>query len=556
MNRSISDEIANAGGAVTFENCPKVLPQEHLTLIHQDILQIAGNFSDFLIAKGFNDRWGAITLTLSSSFSCRVTAVDGGGFAILIPLGFPARIRVLARILLRYWDNLLSIRTIQSPLDDLKMSKENIPDLLKPLLLNESNKEFWDQLFLLDKSLDIDEKFEPDVRELVYYSLLFLLSHEFTHIAHGHFELNARIKDSELLNDQKTLLIRGMEIDADDGASQLLLFVVLQDIQRVMSLGQETSLETCYLRLAYAVPMIFAISHTYNKFFGKYDAGNYNHPMVRCELFFNSIHQRLHGSPFIEPWLSASSEGFSKCVLALDQLNFEIATGRFGKVPDFKNLVLYHTLQYSTTQGGPTDYYTQKKCQEAIRLRNEVRKLLPFFGASYDCPLKVTTINSSNSERILLGVYGVDPPTIELLKDNLGSEQVLCFIPPDTGDSEKYDSTKFKDSLVSEAEAFGEKINHMLLFLDSQNDFAHGSYLFWTSISWVIDNQVKSLTCITDPLSQSMFRDQLNNCAERTTDPRAEELEASGRLLLANKFDIEVLKTQIYKHETRSEGKV
>lgn len=378
---TLESAIDLAGGPVTAENCPSVIPIDQFAEFVMTITSVGKHF-DRILSRTKSTQSGAIALTMSPAFACKVRTVQGG-FALLVPLGMPARMSILARLLLRYWGREKGVRIIRSVLDDVAGDADAVPPMLKPLFLEDFEPEkFWANLDDLDKAIDADPRTEPDVRELVHLSLVYLLSHEFTHVFHGHFDLLARSR-LENLGLSDTDIRRGIETDADDGAAAISMIILMDDIDRALAAGQPVQLELGWLRLAYAVTMLFAITDAHRKFLGAYEEGAYNHPMVRCELFIEGATRSMDAADSaLELWRTNSTAGWLRCVQALEDLNLDALGGTFGKLPQGIRPAPLHTLIYSAVTGGLTDQAVLDQCREARELMTRVRALLPLFQNS------------------------------------------------------------------------------------------------------------------------------------------------------------------------------
>ncbi|MBI4277568.1 MAG: hypothetical protein HY660_03845 [Armatimonadetes bacterium] len=380
---TLHDAIAIAGGLATAENCPGVIPLDHFAQLGATTASVGQHFDQVLV-RAKRRHQGAIALTMSPSFSCQVRPLGDDRFVLLVPLGMPARTRVLARLLLRYWGRERGVRVIRSALDDVPGDADAVPPLLKPVFLEDFEPDtFWERLRELDASIDTDPRTEPDVLELVHLALVYLLSHEFTHVLHGHFDLLERVRSGEvdLTRDD---VRRGIELDADDGAAALSMLILKDDVDRAVAAGQRGQSQAVgWLRLSYVVTMLFAITDAHRKFLGAYERGAYNHPMVRCEFFLEAAGRSLDAPKRVrDTWLANSTEGWKRCVQALDDLNLDALRGDFGKLPEGVHPAPLHTLLYSATPVGVTDRATLETLIEAHRLVHRIREHLPIFRKS------------------------------------------------------------------------------------------------------------------------------------------------------------------------------
>jgi len=543
---SLQEAIDLAGGSVTPENCPSVFPVDHFLQISIQ-LQGIGRQLDGILKKSGSETWGGMALTLSSSFSCKVRPIQDKGYAILIPIGVPARLRVLSRLLLSYWHLDSSPRFIRSPLDDVPGDRDAIPPLLKPLFLETVDTDYWDQLQELDRTIELDDGFEPDIQELVAIALIFLISHEFTHILHGHFDLMKRA-ENETLSLSQAEIRRGIEIDGDDGAAAISLWIQNELINEARAAVQQANQELGWLRLAYAVTMIFAISDAHQKYFGAYDRDSYNHPMVRCELFLQSAQRAISGPEGVQQsWVLNSSEGWKKCIMALENLTMDALSGKFGKLPEGVTPAPLHTLNYSGVPLGPTDWETMRKCREATNLLLKIRRLLPVFANSFsddDGQLNGTSENSierDNAQRQgVVGVFGVDADVMELLRNRLGSHMVRVYT-----EMEPPAEIQAKGSAAANIYAknvFLDSVDHIVLQI--QHSPVAMSWLFG-SLLRIRLGHIKSLTCLADIATEKNLRALMQNLSETANEPTAETLEADGKLLFLEQFDMAAFEKQL-----------
>lgn len=377
---SISDALAMSGGLVDPDNCPKTIPPRQYIDILQTFASLGQHYEDVMNIAGV-DYPCMMAMTLSPGFSCKVRQVKEG-YAILVPAGVPARIHVLTKLLIQYWGNESQIHIIRSPLDKIPWDFEAIPPKLRPIFSEDFEDDvFWQELEALDKSLEINALQEVEALELTHLALVYLISHEFSHIKHGHFELLQNIKDSkyELSEDE---IKCGLEIDADAGASSLSMYVLNQDIQKAQQRGEPAQMELAWLRLSYAITMIYAISDAHQKHFSAYENSTYSHPMVRCELFFSSVERAMSSSTdeAKKLWLQNSTEGWRRCIWAFNDLSKDAMAGKFGPRPDGVPRSPLHTLLYSMSPMSTAERIMLEDCDKAMKLMYKVRKLLPAFN--------------------------------------------------------------------------------------------------------------------------------------------------------------------------------
>jgi hypothetical protein len=370
---NLDEIIIESGGSVIQTSCPAVIPQALLSMVNVWIPTIQEFFNKIQI-----DDEVVIALVNSPGFCCRVRCLKQNKYVILVPLGMIARIRVLSRLLMRYWKKESRTQIINSPLDNISWHKEGIPKLLKPIFLDDTDFDsYWDEIYELDKTIDIDQQFDGRVNELVFLSLVYLTSHEFTHILHGHFDLLDRLQ-RENFEISKEEIQRGLELDADDGATAVSMEFLLSMEELVLIWRQE---EPNYLNifwLSYAVTMLLGVFDAHNKYLGSYDKGSYNHPLIRRELFSISMLKCIDASESIKEHIKfLEFDGWQKCFFAFNDLTLDAMNGMFGKVSEDYQAPL-HTLLYGTPWGA-AHRVEFDLIREALKLQEQVRTLLPIF---------------------------------------------------------------------------------------------------------------------------------------------------------------------------------
>lgn len=377
----LEDAITLAGGAVTLDSLPEVIPRDAFEVLLSTFYRTNAHFMELSQLAGRDISW-AIVLTQSPGFSCAVHQLQDR-YVIFVPIGMVARARVMARLLLRHWRVKRYPHFVRSPADKIDDEAGNIPPLLQPIFLDSLPAEtFWKGILELDRSLELEAGFEQDVRELVHLAVLYLLSHEFTHVLHGHFDLIAEARSGACRMDIAHLS-RGLELDADDGAARTTMWILNRDIMQAIEVGKQASWELGWLRLGYVVTMLFAISDTTRKYYAAYDVGAHNHPLIRCELFFASAEQSINEPEKVKAiWRENSCAGWLRCLVALETLNFEAIAGKFGALPPGTDHALLHTMLYGIIRDGPINREIIERVIQAAALRDEVRKLLPIYNQS------------------------------------------------------------------------------------------------------------------------------------------------------------------------------
>lgn len=384
MNQlSLEEAILEAGGTSTANNRPSLISATQYLEMVSTLDSLGAHFTDILESADLAHIGGPLVLTNRPSFSCSAKRLPDGSFALFVPMGVPARLRVLARLLLRFWGKESRVQVVRSVFDNIPNEKDSVPPQLRPVFLEELTPDlYWDELNKLDESIEIDDIFENDVRELVHLGLVFMASHEFSHVLHGHFDLLSR-KRTEDLGIDRSELRKGMEVDADAGASAIAMRILMKDVERAAKSQSDVSIERGWLRLAYVVTLVFAITDSHRKFAYAYQQTDYNHPMVRCELFFSSAAKSISGSEEAKQlWQKTSTEGWMRCIFALNDLTLEAYSGKYGHLPDGVPHAPLHALIYSPGFGDKTDLWTREEMQKSLSLVNKIRAFLPIFTRS------------------------------------------------------------------------------------------------------------------------------------------------------------------------------
>jgi hypothetical protein len=540
MNLADVEETADLhGGLLTIGNCPAAIPSEVFALLSSSTARIGQAF-DRILRQANAHLQHTIVLTRANSFSCRVKAIGNDGFLILVPAGMPARVRVLSRLLLSYWHQESAVRLFQSPLDNVQWSRDNVPPLLQPLFLEEDSLDWWGRLQALDETIKLDPAFDPDVLELVHVALLFLLSHEFTHVLHGHFDLLKRAQN-ETLSLSVPELRRGIEIDADDGAAAVAMLILKQDVDEGIAAGRDVKLERGWLRLAYAVTTVFAISDTHRRFFGGYDDGAYNHPMVRCELFFDAVLRSLDGpETWRETWHQESTEGWKRAVLALENVGIDAVKAKFGHRPKGAPAAPLHTLSYSVTPFGPTNMEIARKSRAAHELMWKVREHLPIFkeaaaarAAQQDSSGGELEKMSPEHRQRAIGLYSPGPDVLAAFYSTYGSERIFVLDEPNPSPEDREDPLTYMRRIAEAKERFFDSINHLVVELTTIRSMA----ILMHGMLHLESSRLATLTCIAVPEMENLVKRQIDEISTRTNGLTTAQYEAAGKTLFLRDFD-------------------
>lgn len=380
MNMRDFEQALNlTGEPVTLKNCPAVIPKSQLEEVF-DTLKVLGTSYNVIIQDSGMDDVGMIALIDSPNFSCRVERIENGGYFIFVPLGMVARIRVLARLLLRYWECENNIVIRKAPPDRLPREDKPVPELLQPIFSdNPDLNTFWKDIYKLDKRLKDAKPYEEDVRELVHLALVYLISHEFTHIWHRHFKLleQQHNENAKLSRDD---ILRGLELDADDGAARVAMLIMHELVDQYHKAGRELDLSLGWLRFSYVTTMIYGIFDAQRPHLSTYDKGSYNHPVVRREAFFGTMLSCVEASKDEKEMLQyAEYEGWKRCIFAFNSITQEAIKGMYGDYPEGFFLSTLEMLLHEPPHGKETDA-EKALIREAAILKYKVSELIkPFY---------------------------------------------------------------------------------------------------------------------------------------------------------------------------------
>jgi hypothetical protein len=375
---NLEDAMNLYGGPLTLNDFPAIIPPRAALSILGTLSLLIKNYEALFPRYGFE---GSIVIALTNSpgFSCRVRVLDDGTYAILVPVGMPARVRSLARLLLRHWGQESKVMLLRSLRDNIFDQDKTIPPLLQPIMLIDPEYDnFWDQLADLEKAAALDARFEPDLLELVHLALLYLVSHEISHVLNGHFALNERAKNEDLgLTPQE--IRRGIELDADDNAAAVTMYIMHHDIAEARKAGRDEHYATGWLRLGYVVTLLFGMYDAQRKYLFAYDTNEYNHPVVRCELFIQGAVRSFDGPEDARQELEETlSQGWKNCVFAFNDLNLDAMQGLFGKLPEGADLAPLHALIYAQTD----TMAIGRLLEDSNELLRKTRALLPIYQNS------------------------------------------------------------------------------------------------------------------------------------------------------------------------------
>ncbi len=374
---SFADALAIEGGALELANLPEPIPPQ-LVASALATLNAAGQGFEVAMERAKRRLPCASVLTPSTSPRCSVRPLAEGLHAIFVPVGVVARLHVTARVLLRYWGKERRIRTHQSPLDPSQWDPKCVPPHLRPLLLEyDEPREFWRDLAVLDANV-APSLADRDAEELTHLALQFLLAHEFAHVLNGHFELLERAEREDLGLGQLELL-RGVEADADATAAALSMLLLNDAVVAALRRGEPAQFELGWLRLSYAVTMLFGVTDAQRRYFGAYRDCEYSHPTVRSEVASFAAYQSMEPRGR-EAWQQQDAQGLERCVQAFDDLLLDSMAGLYGELEVEPHRCAVHNMHHGMSLLGPTQRALFDARQEALGDAERVRALLPLFA--------------------------------------------------------------------------------------------------------------------------------------------------------------------------------
>jgi len=517
--------VENAGGGVSSAEGYSRLGDSFPDVL-ASILHLSESFEE-LIRTEKRDITFALVLKSSDAFGSSVQRAAPGTYAIFIPIGLPARLRVLSRLLLSYWGNDFHPRIIRSALDDMIGDDDMIPEQLRPLFLEEGIENFWESLQGLHDSIDFPEKAEYDARSVASLALQFIVCHEFAHILHGHFDLFSRT----IPGIPPEMIGRSVEADADTTAMALSLQIQFNSIRKAIEQGVDQNFELGFLRQTYAVSMLFAVSDAKRKYFGSFDGTSYEHPMVRLETVLEvPVRYRFFNPGLLESYRQNSASGWENCIWALENLTMDGLTGKFGPTHSEVPGPL-HMLGYSATTEGPTNRDARRRVEVNLICADLLR-------ASLDWCIPLLKLNETLVQslklpeprrRTKIGVWGDSESFLPRLIARYGEDEITF--------------AKFTVSEGSSKEVeFAEEQEKITLGSQNALIFIAGieSLTVMSGCMLELDKgNLSSICLIADEAFQNMLSSMLEQMATIAKQSTLEELTASRRMLILPEFDFE-----------------
>jgi hypothetical protein len=379
----LAEAVELGGGAADSRNLPVGFPKEMYERLSNTVALLQAVIDRTTAAAG--GRRVSIVITQSPSLVCRARELGEGHAVVIVPLGLAARVRVQARLLLRYWEREAPSVPIIPLLDTIPIDSFEFPPVLEPLYTdNPDDEAWWRALSGLDQKIDLREGYEPDVWELLHLSVVHLVLHELAHVLRGHFELRRRASSGDVPHELRGLdpaeLYRGLELDADWWAARTEIQTLLKLVQ---AFHQNVALGM--MRLAYAVPLVLGLYDAQRKYVHFYKDDAYLHPVIRREVISDGHREQIKTlkRKLIRQWDEMEPFGSIKCVEGYIWLTWDSYEGKFGEPRRFKGdpsaflPVTAMTKSFATTPTWSQDFLRIIQWKdEALALLARVRDCL------------------------------------------------------------------------------------------------------------------------------------------------------------------------------------
>ncbi|NYV76929.1 hypothetical protein [Streptomyces sp. UH6] len=349
--------IDAVGGIATREDFPEFIEQQAVEA-YLDAVTYARTFlSDYDRATDLTTR---VELANSPFFTCRSKVVDDGRHILVVPLGLVCRLHVLGHLLLGYWgrDGIsLEMHAAQNSL---------LPQKLTPLFGAATDADDrWGGLRELHALVHTPSA-TSDVQQLTYQAMMFIIGHEGAHVYRRHAATLRHLRDSGLLESPRDeeIFRRFAEIDADTMATYWTLDAQWMALKANQTHDDDAIKALGYMRVSYAVTMLFALFDVHRNEIGSYESSVYVHPIIRRHLFTEAsaqLHESAAWRTDRHTWTRMELRGWRECVRALGCLNLDILTGRFGEYPDLDRVGPASALQYKMTQGDVYQRYFDRE---------------------------------------------------------------------------------------------------------------------------------------------------------------------------------------------------
>ncbi len=351
------------GGPVDSAVLPATIPDDSFKEAQGSILFVE-RFFNHLLKSTKRGTEVKICITRSTSMACSLHQHAGEVFTIIVPLGVIARLRVLTRMLLEYWDQEKKVVILNSPLDKIAPDNWHIPSRMIPLFgqnMDQDDEKFWTGLAELDAMLSPAPESAQDVLELQHLALVHLIAHEFTHAWERHLSiLKSNMSDVSLApyDLHRKDLEKCIELHADIMAVELSTRILELQVHGADS-DADVSLVRGFLRMGYMVTMLYSLYDPERKYLYAYDKDRYTHPLVRREMSIDFIRKivSLLFPDMLDHVMENVKHGWMRCLWAINDMNLDAMSGKFGKIESGK---LYFPIGLAMGGDASASYIAQE----------------------------------------------------------------------------------------------------------------------------------------------------------------------------------------------------
>lgn len=366
------------------ENYTELFSEESYSKISYVFSRIVNNFFNLFKSECKDNESYYVVMTNSQSLRCEIKKF-GALWVALVPAGLIARLLVISRIFIqnatRGMIQIINDKFNEQEFYIKRSSAAWIPPKLRPLFLESYSSKFWQELDELNQITHGSNPIETESYELLYVSLLYVLSHEFSHILHDH--LNAKIQIcSSATGLTGAEISRGLELDADFGAVAYAFIHLASGIQQDNEKNDaKATIENAFFRMSFGVAMLFGIYDTIKPTISDYSYGYYCHPETRCNIFFESANLFFASNMnnYINLWKHYGRRGFASCVSCFNWLTLDAISGKFGKASTENTCCLFTSLIEDPNPNSKINELLFHNMKHEIALLCKIQSFMPYY---------------------------------------------------------------------------------------------------------------------------------------------------------------------------------
>jgi len=343
---NLNDAVELAGGDILVADVPPCLPL--------DTFESARGSLEFLegisgpLHEGLTSRPTHIRVVQSSSIVCSTRRLSDESHLVVVPLGLIVRLRLLAGLMLRHWQQQHIYLYAEHAVG---RTKKKCPPLLVSLFDHYRNDEsYWPLASDLEARIPDIAYLESDIKELIHLALVNVVGHELGHVVRKHANARRLFRAGCGDTARVAMFERMLEYDADVVSASWSIFTLELQLQVA---NQVDRLPLASLRMGYALTLLYALYDATVRNYEAYAESRYMHPLVRRHLFVEVTHANLREGN-IEWWrVYAPNElrGWVEAALALNDLAFECGAGKWGDVgTDPRDYIPLSALHYNTSE--------------------------------------------------------------------------------------------------------------------------------------------------------------------------------------------------------------